>query len=228
MNPDKSGWYLNWGKRWMDVVFSFLGIAVTAVPMVLIGLFSWIFQGFPILFSQERIGRFGQRITVWKFRTMRVRSIADSPVTVAGDFRVTAWGQFLRKFKLDELPQLFCVLNGSMSFVGPRPDVPGYWDVLSDADKPLLQLRPGITSPATLVFREEESILARSQDPKVFNDTVLFPEKVRLTWLYYEKISLVSDIKWILRTFLPGPKLQDCLQREGWKSPVIDDTSEEV
>jgi lipopolysaccharide/colanic/teichoic acid biosynthesis glycosyltransferase len=130
--------------------------------------------------------------------------VAGSTITVAGDTRVTALGKWLRRFKLDELPQLFNVLKGEMSFVGPRPDVPGYMDRLKGEAVCLLELRPGITGPASLAFRNEDALLAQAADPVEFNDRVIFPEKVRLNLEYMKSISLVSDVGYILKTLLPG------------------------
>jgi lipopolysaccharide/colanic/teichoic acid biosynthesis glycosyltransferase len=135
---------------------------------------------------------------------MTNRLVAGSSITVAGDVRITAIGKWLRRLKLDELPQLLNVLKGDMSFVGPRPDVPGYMDRLQGEDTRLLELRPGITGLASLVFRNEDTLLARAADPAEFNDRVLFPEKVRLHWEYMNALSFVSDVGYILKTMLPG------------------------
>lgn len=125
-------------------------------------------------------------------------------ITIAGDARVTRLGKWLRRFKLDELPQLFNVLKGDMSFVGPRPDVPGYMDKLDGTARALLGLRPGITGPATLAFRNEEVLLAQAPDPQTYNDRVIFPEKVRLNLQYMRNLSLLNDLRCILRTMLPA------------------------
>jgi len=129
-------------------------------------------------------------------------------VTVAGDRRVTSFGGWLRRFKLDELPQLFNVLKGEMSFVGPRPDVPGYMDKLQGEAAALLQLRPGITGPATLAFRNEEALLAKTADPQAYNDQVIFPEKVRLNLQYLNSMSLARDLGCIIQTLRPAGNTQ--------------------
>jgi lipopolysaccharide/colanic/teichoic acid biosynthesis glycosyltransferase len=172
--------------------------------MVGVGLLIRWSDGSPVLFRQQRVGRQGTLFTIYKFRTMTNRPVAGSSITVAGDARVTAIGAWLRRFKLDELPQLWNVLKGDMSFVGPRPDVPGYLDKLQGNEARVRELRPGITGPASLAFRNEEALLAQAADPVAFNDRVLFPEKVRLNLEYLDAISLVSDIGYILKTLLPA------------------------
>lgn len=120
--------YLQFGKRIFELTVALLGLIILAVPMALITIFIWLTSGSPILFTQERVGKGGESFYVKKFRTMSVRSMEDSSITVAGDSRVTPIGSYLRRWKLDELPQLWNVLVGEMSLVGPRPDVPGYAD----------------------------------------------------------------------------------------------------
>jgi len=142
---------------------------------------------------------------------MRVGADAGGSVTTAADSRVTPIGRFLRRWKLDELPQLWNVLTGSMSFVGPRPDVPGYADRLQGEDRRILELRPGITGPATLLFRDEERLLALAKNPQAFNDAVVFPEKVRINRKYMETASFWRDIGYILATVAPG-----LVKRAGW------------
>jgi lipopolysaccharide/colanic/teichoic acid biosynthesis glycosyltransferase len=135
---------------------------------------------------------------------MTNRRQSTSTITVAGDVRITPVGRCLRRFKLDELPQLYNVLVGQMSLVGPRPDVPGYADRLQGEAARLLELRPGITGPATVAFRDEEQLLAAARDPVAYNDQVLYPAKVQLNLDYLKKISLREDLRWILRTLLPS------------------------
>jgi lipopolysaccharide/colanic/teichoic acid biosynthesis glycosyltransferase len=192
--------YLQFGKRIFDLTIAILGLIILAVPMVLIAILIRITSGSPILFTQERVGKGGQIFSVKKFRTMRVRSVEDSSITVAGDSRVTAIGSYLRRWKLDELPQLWNVLVGEMSLVGPRPDVPGYADKLQGDDRKLLLLRPGITGPATLAYRNEEEILAKVSDPVQYNNEIIYPDKVRINLEYMEKCSLMQDLKYILET----------------------------
>jgi len=151
------------------------------------------------LFAQRRIGRQGAPFTVYKIRTMRAHNVG-STVTVRGDTRITPLGQWLRKLKIDELPQFWNVLRGDMSLVGPRPDVPGYMDALEGEARALLALRPGITGPATLKYRDEEALLAEADDPQAFNDTVIWPDKVRINLNYMRDWSLAGDIRYLLAT----------------------------
>lgn len=192
--------YLQFGKRIFDLTIALLGLIILAVPMALIAILIGMTSGSPILFTQERVGKGGQIFYVKKFRTMSVRSVEDSSITVAGDSRVTAIGSYLRRWKLDELPQLWNVLVGEMSLVGPRPDVPGYADKLQGDDRKLLLLRPGITGPATLAYRNEEEILAKVSDPVQYNNEIIYPDKVRINLEYMEKCSLMQDLKYILET----------------------------
>lgn len=155
--------------------------------------------GGPVIFKQKRVGRDGRPFTMYKFRSMTVGH-GGSSVSVAGESRITPLGAKLRRFKLDELPELWNVLIGDMSFVGPRPDVPGYADKLAGEDREILRLRPGITGPASLKYRDEEELLANVSDPLRYNDEVIFPDKVRLNRYYLHHYSFVKDIQMILCT----------------------------
>lgn len=157
--------------------------------------------GGPVIFRQRRVGRNGKLFTMYKFRSMTVGH-GGSSVSVAGESRITPLGAKLRRFKLDELPELWNVLVGDMSFVGPRPDVPGYADQLSGDDVEVLLLRPGITGPASLKYRDEEELLAQQADPQRFNDEVIFPDKVRINRFYLHNYSFVKDIQMIFCTVL--------------------------
>ena len=185
-------------KRSFDVVFSFLGLLLLW-PVILSTSIAARFDtkatGF---FRQQRVGRHGRLFNVIKLRTMRPG--AGTTVTVKNDIWITRWGAFFRRWKLDELPQLWNVLKGDMSFVGPRPDVPGYLDQLSGEGKILLELRPGITGPASLKYRDEETILAQVDDPKAYNDEVIWPDKVAINIDYYRNWSLKADLIYILKT----------------------------
>ena len=175
--------------------------------------------GGPAFFVQKRVGKGGKLFNCHKFRTMTVKH-SGSTVSVAGDSRITPFGAKLRHYKLDELPGLWDVLIGNMSFVGPRPDVPGYADKLTGADRDVLKLRPGITGPATLKYRLEDEMIAEyvaqkhssgdkreAQEIAVeYNDTVIYPDKVRLNCYYYHHYSFVKDIQMILCTVL-GKKM---------------------
>ncbi len=151
-------------------------------------------------FIQERVGRHGSRFRVFKIKTMIPDTRIATTVTRSGDPRITSLGDFFRKTKLDELPQLWNVLRGDMSFVGPRPDVPGFADQLSGHDRAVLSLRPGITGPATLAYRDEEEILAAQADPERYNQEVIYPDKVRINLEYIRNWSLTGDIRYICQT----------------------------
>lgn len=155
----------------------------------------------PVLFVQQRVGKDGKLFACHKFRSMTVGHNGSS-VSVAGEARITPLGAKLRKYKLDELPELWDVFIGNMSFVGPRPDVPGYADKLAGEDRIVLTLRPGITGPATLKYRNEEELLAQVGNPQQYNDEVIYPDKVRINRYYAEHYSFATDIKMILCTVL--------------------------
>lgn len=157
--------------------------------------------GGPVIFKQKRVGRHGRLFTMYKFRSMTVGH-GGSSVSVAGESRITPLGAKLRRYKLDELPELWNVLIGDMSFVGPRPDVPGYADMLQGDDREVLRLRPGITGPASLKYRDEEDLLALQEDPQRYNDEVIFPDKVRINRYYLHNYSFAKDIEMIVCTVL--------------------------
>jgi lipopolysaccharide/colanic/teichoic acid biosynthesis glycosyltransferase len=195
--------YRCFGKRLFDFAAALAGLIVLALPLGLVALVVWASSGRPVLFTQARVGRGGRLFLVRKFRTMYVRETLDSSVTVSGDSRMTPIGRWLRRLKVDELPQLWNVLVGEMSLVGPRPDVPGYADRLEGEDRRILELRPGITGPATLAYRNEEELLAGVDDPTRYNDEVIYPHKVRLNVAYLEHCSLLRDLGYILWTVVP-------------------------
>jgi lipopolysaccharide/colanic/teichoic acid biosynthesis glycosyltransferase len=155
----------------------------------------------PVFFRQIRVGKDRRLFSIMKFRTME-NTQSFNTFTASDDPRVTSFGRFLRKWKLDELPELINVLLGEMSFVGPRPDIPGYADVLTGDEQKILSLRPGITGPATLKYFYEEEILASVKDPKEYNDLIIFPDKVKINMKYLEKHSLIVDLKIIIYTIL--------------------------
>lgn len=157
--------------------------------------------GGPVIFKQKRVGRDGKLFTMYKFRSMTVGH-GGSSVSVAGESRITPLGAKLRHYKLDELPELWNVLIGDMSFVGPRPDVPGYADQLKGKEREVLKLRPGITGPASLKYRDEEDFLAEQPDPQKYNDEVIFPDKVRINLYYLHHYSFIKDIEMIFCTVL--------------------------
>ncbi len=152
------------------------------------------------VFTQERIGRDGVPFHVHKIRTMRTLAAHTTTVTTVADPRITRLGAVLRRSKIDELPQLVNVLRGEMSFVGPRPDVAGYADSLTGADRCILSVPPGITGPASLAYRHEERLLAAAADPEAYNREVIWPDKVRLNREYVERWSLRRDLGYLWQT----------------------------
>ena len=189
-------------KRLFDIVASFFGLLLIwwIFPIVAF-LIHRKMPGGPAFFCQKRVGKDGKLFTIYKFRTMQVGT-DQSSVSVAGESRITPLGEKLRRYKIDELPELWNVLIGDMSFVGPRPDVPGYVDCLTGDDRKILSLRPGITGPASLKYRDEEYLLAQQQNPQEYNDTVIFPDKVRLNKYYLEHYSFLKDLQMIFCTIL--------------------------
>ena len=189
-------------KRTFDLLASFFSLLVLWPVLFFIALLIKIkMPDGPILFKQKRIGRFGKLFTMVKFRTMTVNHNGSS-VSVKGECRITPFGSYLRKYKLDELPELWNVLKGDMSFVGPRPDVPGYADKLVGEERRILELRPGITGPASLKYANEEEILTNVADPIKYNDEVIYPDKVRLNLEYLRTQSFWGDIKIIFYTII--------------------------
>ena len=189
--------------KWIfDRIVSFIGLSCLWPVLIVVAILIKIkMPGGPALFTQKRVGRHGKLFTMHKFRSMTV-SHSGSSVSVAGEARITPLGAKLRKYKLDELPELWDVLIGNMSFVGPRPDVPGYADQLKGDDCRVLELRPGITGPASLKYRDEEELLAKVENPIEYNDTVIYPDKVRINLYYLDHYSFIKDIQMILCTVL--------------------------
>tara|TARA_X000001036_G_scaffold434075_1_gene472818 strand:- start:615 stop:1193 length:579 start_codon:yes stop_codon:yes gene_type:complete len=187
-------------KRMIDVFFSLLGLILLLPVFIMLSILIKINSEGPIFFIQARVGRNGRIFKIIKFRTMSIVQKSRSTISVKGDLRVTRIGSFLRKYKLDELPELINVLLGQMSLVGPRPDVAGYADKLKGIDRNILKLRPGITGPASLKYINEEEILAKQKNPEEYNDQVIFPDKVRINLNYYNNQSIWSDFKIIFAT----------------------------
>lgn len=208
--------------KWIfDRVVSLLGLLILWPVLLIVAVLVKVkMPGGPAFFVQERVGLDGKLFDCHKFRTMTVKH-NGSTVSVAGDSRITPFGAKLRHYKLDELPGLWDVLRGKMSFVGPRPDVPGYADKLTGDDRDVLKLRPGITGPATLKYRLEDEMIAEyvasrqaagdtrsMQEIAVeYNDTVIYPDKVRLNCYYYRHYSFIKDIQMIFCTVL-GKKMK--------------------
>jgi lipopolysaccharide/colanic/teichoic acid biosynthesis glycosyltransferase len=190
-------------KRIFDFVVAFSGLLLLWPLIVIIALVVRLTSKGPALFVQKRIGKGGKQFNCYKFRTMVKNADKEGSITVATDLRITSVGKILRKYKLDELPQLWNVLIGKMSFVGPRPDVPGYADTLKGDDAAVLELRPGITGPATLYFRNEEELLTMVDNPREFNDTVIWPLKVAINKEYIREWNFFRDIGYIIVTVFP-------------------------
>ena len=189
-------------KFLFDRVSSLFGLLFLSPVLLFVALLIRIMMpGGPIIFKQKRVGQYGSVLTMYKFRSMTV-SHSGSSVSVKGESRITPLGVKLRKYKLDELPELWNVLIGDMSFVGPRPDVPGYADKLEGDDRRMLLLKPGITGPASLKYRNEEELLAEQENPQKYNDEVLFPDKVRINIDYMDHWSFGKDVKIIVYTVL--------------------------
>ena len=203
--------------KWIfDRAVALLGLLFLWPVLVVVAILVKIkMPGGPVFFVQDRVGKDGRIFRCHKFRTMRVKHNGSS-VSVAGDSRITPLGAVLRHYKLDELPELWDVLVGNMSFVGPRPDVPGYADKLTGDDRDVLKLRPGITGPATLKYRLEDEMISEyvasrqaegdtrpmQEIATEYNDTVIYPDKVRLNCYYYRHYSFLKDIEMIFATVL--------------------------
>ena len=178
-------------KRIFDFIFSIIALFFFGWIVLLCVFIATIdTQSFGI-FTQDRIGQYGKKFTIFKIKSMNDRLKT-----------VTWFGRFLRKSKLDELPQLFNILKGDMSFVGPRPDLPGYYDLLEGENRKILELKPGLTSEASIKYRNEEKILQNVSNPKHYNDEVLFPDKIKMNLDYYYKQNLLIDLKIILKTVI--------------------------
>ena len=210
--------------KWIfDRVVSLIGLlCLWPILLVVAILIKKKMPGGPAFFTQKRVGRYGKLFTMHKFRSMTV-SHSGSSVSVAGEARITPLGATLRKYKIDELPELWDVLIGKMSFVGPRPDVPGYADQLQGDERRMLELRPGITGPASLQYRDEEELLADVRDKMEegrclpqeqidsmkdqelavwYNDHVIYPDKVRINLYYLDHYSFLKDIQMVICTVL--------------------------
>lgn len=191
-------------KEIFDRISAIAGLLLLWPVMAVVALLIAVrMPGGSVIFRQQRVGRGGRLFTMVKFRTMTVGH-SGSSVSVAGESRITPLGATLRRLKLDELPELWNVACGDMSLVGPRPDVPGYADMLTGDDRRVLELKPGITGPATLKYRNEEELLALCDDPVAYNDRVIFPDKVRINLEYLDSRTFAGDIYIILQTVLPG------------------------
>ncbi len=187
-------------KRLIDFIMSFTALILLSPFLLFISILVKISSDGSILFVQERVGKNGILFKMIKFRTMYEDHNNNNTISVKGDSRITKLGYFLRKYKIDELPELINVLFGDMSFVGPRPDVKGYADKLKGDHRKILKLRPGITGPASIKFINEELLLSQQKNPKFYNDNVIYPEKVRINLDYFYNNSIWIDFKIIFAT----------------------------
>jgi len=187
-------------KRSIDLFGAIVGIFFLW-PIMLIGwCAATLSTGQNGLFIQQRVGRHGELFKLLKLRSMKSASHTTTTVTAKTDARITRVGQVLRKLKIDELPQLLNVAAGHMSLVGPRPDVPGFADRLEGPDRAILSIRPGITGPASIHFRNEEDLLAEQSDPERYNREVIWPKKIEINLEYLKHQSALSDLKYIWQT----------------------------
>jgi len=187
-------------KRLFDFVVAFLGLLATFGII----FFAWLWSSLETksngFFIQKRVGKDAKLFSVIKIKTMKKIDGIDTTITSSNDTRITKSGKIFRDTKIDELPQLWNVLIGDMSFVGPRPDVPGYADILKNDDRVVLSIRPGITGPASIKYKNEEELLSLQENPKEYNDNVIWPDKVKINKEYIKNWSLRSDIKYIVKT----------------------------
>lgn len=196
------------GKYLFDRAVAFFGlVCLSPVFLIVAILIKKRMPGGPVIFKQKRVGQYGRLFTVYKFRSMKVAGGGKTSIASTEENRITPLGKKLRRYKLDELPELWNVLKGDMSFVGPRPDVPGYADKLKGKDRNILKLKPGITGPASLKYRQEEDLLNSVENPQEYNDKIIYPDKVRLNLYYLEHYSFFKDIEMIVCTVL-GRKMR--------------------
>jgi len=199
LTPHSERWPRHAFVRLFDLTCAAAGMLVLLPVLAALALVILFDDGRPVFFSQTRVGRRGKPFRIWKFRSMRADS-RGSVITAAGDRRITRVGAALRRFKLDELPQLFNVLNGDMSLVGPRPEVPEYVELETPVWQAVLQVRPGVTDLATLLYRDEEQLLGSSGDPAALYREKVLPAKLALNLCYLRSRSFLRDLRLILLT----------------------------
>ena len=187
-------------KRIFDIILSLFGLIILSPFMLIIAIFIKLDSKGPVFFKQLRVTKNGREFKIFKYRTMRVGSDKYSQITVGKDDRITKIGSFLRKYKLDEIPQLINVLIGDMSLVGPRPEVPKYVALYTDEQKEILKVRAGITDYASIEFSNENDLLASEEDPEKAYIKKVMPKKIELNKKYISEISMLTDIKIILLT----------------------------
>ncbi|HEV2494769.1 MAG TPA: sugar transferase [Terriglobia bacterium] len=190
------GLYLRLGKRALDVLGAFVGLLVTSPILFLCALAIWLDSGAPVFYRQWRVGLRGKPFRIIKLRTMRPNADKQgSKLTACGDMRITKVGRLLRKAKLDEIPQLLNVLRGEMSLVGPRPEVPEYAAQYTPEERHVLEIRPGITGPASLAYIDEERLLADQPDKETFYIRTVMPQKLRVDLAYCRAVGLLEDLR---------------------------------
>jgi lipopolysaccharide/colanic/teichoic acid biosynthesis glycosyltransferase len=188
-------------KRLFDILFSILGLIILSPFFILFSLLIIIGSGFPVFYLQKRVGKNGTDFFIFKFRTMRKDADSKGLLTVGGkDPRITGIGYFLRKYKIDELPQLFNVLLGNMSFVGPRPEVRKYVDLYTPEQLKVLSVKPGITDHASIEYSNENELLGKSNDPETTYVKEIMPAKLAINLKYIQERSFGADIKIIFKT----------------------------
>jgi lipopolysaccharide/colanic/teichoic acid biosynthesis glycosyltransferase len=219
IDVDQSTIYQRYGKRLIDASLSFVALVVLCPLFAVVGMMlKWTSPG-PILYLQDRVGRGGRIFKIAKFRSMVVGADKNGlGITVSGDARVTRFGAFLRKSKIDEFPQFWNVLKGEMSLVGPRPELPQYVSGYTPEQRLVLRVPPGITDPASIRYRHEEAVLATSQNPDDFYRAVILPDKLAINLQYIRDISMYSDIKCVIQTMtslFKQPKISTSAQIAG-------------
>jgi lipopolysaccharide/colanic/teichoic acid biosynthesis glycosyltransferase len=206
MNLQKPG--AKFIKETFDYILASLALVFLSPLLLFISLVVGFTMGWPVVYTQVRIGQNGKPFKLHKFRSMK-KVKSDTTVAAREQNRITRFGRMMRKYKLDELPELWNIIRGDMSFVGPRPDVPGYADKLLGDDRVILQLKPGLTGAASLKYMHEEQILAKQQNPQEYNDQVIFPDKVKVNKKYMEKWTLWLDLKLIALTAIGRAQHED-------------------
>ena len=192
---------MSYSKRLIDILLAVIGLVFIWPILLVCAVAVKLSSPGPVLYLGKRTGRYSIPFKIFKFRSMREDAERTGGTTTGkNDTRITSVGKFLRKYKLDELPQLLNVLIGQMSIVGPRPDVPGYANQLKDNDRIILTVRPGITGPAQIAYRHEEDMLSSQTNPMEFNNQVIWPDKVRINREYVENYSFLKDIFYIWAT----------------------------
>lgn len=182
-------------KRGFDVFFACIGLLLLGWFILMMVIISKIIIRGKGLFKQKRVGQHGKLFTIYKIETIHPKEAEKQQP------KISKFGQWLRNYKIDEFPQLWNVLEGTMSFVGPRPDLSGFADKLEDEAKIILNVKPGITGPATLHFRNEEALLKAQDNPEIYNKEVIWPQKITLNIRYVKEYSFIKDIQYIFKTF---------------------------